>query len=85
MNYEEEKKYLVEKAKEFFGNAEVVWLEDVKGIPITLLLTISESLLKLKLLLLKLLMGKFTCGVIVKVIPMMANRLMNSVNSPMMK
>lgn len=31
MNYEEEKKYLVEKAKEFLGNAEVVWLEDVKG------------------------------------------------------
>jgi len=31
MSYEEEKKYLVEKAKEFLGNAEVVWLEDVKG------------------------------------------------------
>ena len=31
MTYEEEKKYLVEKAKEFLGNAEVVWLEDVKG------------------------------------------------------
>jgi len=31
MNYEEEKKYLVEKAKEFLGNAEVVWLEDVRG------------------------------------------------------
>ena len=31
MGYEEEKKYLVEKAKEFLGDAEVVWLEDVKG------------------------------------------------------
>ena len=31
MSYEEEKKYLVSKAKEFLGNAEVVWLEDVKG------------------------------------------------------
>ena len=31
MTYEEEKKYLVSKAKEFLGNAEVVWLEDVKG------------------------------------------------------
>lgn len=31
MSYEEEKKYLVEKAKEFLGDAEVVWLEDVKG------------------------------------------------------
>ena len=31
MSYEEEKKYIVEKAKEFLGNAEVVWLEDVKG------------------------------------------------------
>ena len=31
MSYEEEKKYLVEKAKEFLGNAEVVWLEDIKG------------------------------------------------------
>lgn len=31
MNYEEEKKYLVEKAKEFLGDEEVVWLEDVKG------------------------------------------------------
>ena len=31
MGYEEEKKYLVSKAKEFLGNAEVVWLEDVKG------------------------------------------------------
>ena len=31
MTYEEEKKYLVEKAKEFLGDAEVVWLEDVKG------------------------------------------------------
>lgn len=31
MSYEEEKKYLVEKAKEFLGNAEVVWLEEVKG------------------------------------------------------
>lgn len=30
MSYEEEKKYLVEKAKEFLGDAEVVWLEDVK-------------------------------------------------------
>ena len=30
MTYEEEKKYLVSKAKEFLGNAEVVWLEDVK-------------------------------------------------------
>lgn len=31
MSYEEEKKYLVSKAKEFLGNEEVVWLEDVKG------------------------------------------------------
>ena len=31
MTYEEEKKYLVSKAKEFLGDAEVVWLEDVKG------------------------------------------------------
>ena len=31
MSYEEEKKYLVSKAKEFLGDAEVVWLEDVKG------------------------------------------------------
>ena len=31
MSYEEEKKYLVKKAKKFLGNAEVVWLEDVKG------------------------------------------------------
>lgn len=31
MSYEEEKKYLVEKAKEFLGDAESVWLEDVKG------------------------------------------------------
>ena len=31
MSYEEEKKYLVSKAKEFLGNAEVVWLEDIKG------------------------------------------------------
>ena len=31
MTYEEEKKYLVSKAKEFLGNAEVAWLEDVKG------------------------------------------------------
>ena len=31
MTYEEEKKYLVSKAKEFLGNEEVVWLEDVKG------------------------------------------------------
>lgn len=31
MSYEEEKRYLVEKAKEFLGNAEVLWLEDVKG------------------------------------------------------
>ena len=31
MSYEEEKKYLVSKAKEFLGNEEAVWLEDVKG------------------------------------------------------
>lgn len=31
MSYKEEKKYLVSKAKEFLGNEEVVWLEDVKG------------------------------------------------------
>ena len=31
MSYEEEKKYLVSKAKEFLGDAEVVWLEDIKG------------------------------------------------------
>lgn len=31
MSYEEEKKYLVSKAKEFLGNTEVVWLEDIKG------------------------------------------------------
>ena len=32
MTYEEEKKYLIQKAKEFLGNAEFVWLEDVRGI-----------------------------------------------------
>ena len=31
MSYEEEKKYLVKKAKEFLGDAEVVYLEDVNG------------------------------------------------------
>lgn len=31
MSYEEEKKYLIQKAIEFLGCAEVVWLEDVKG------------------------------------------------------
>lgn len=31
MGYEEEKKYLVSKAKEFLGNADVVCLKDVKG------------------------------------------------------
>ena len=31
MTYEEEKKYLIQKAIDFLGGGEVVWLEDVKG------------------------------------------------------
>ena len=31
MTYEEEKKYLIQKAIDFLGGSEVVWLEDVKG------------------------------------------------------